>query len=226
MEVNQADGFFSQTLSNIRQRNKHANCFYVEVPTQRWGAQGLFCITPDLSTFGKGMANGFPLSAVVGRRDVMMEMEEIFFSETFGGELLFLAAEKTVLNLHLNHNISGRLGEIGGNLKLETEKSINYHGLNDVINFSGHDSWVFINWTETKDYSVSQLKTYFMQEMFSHGVLILNTHNVTTAISEKEISKISDAYHFTLDMLNKNLREASLEQNLRVKPTQQLFRVR
>lgn len=45
------------------------------------GAQELFGITPDLSTFGKGMANGFPLSAVVGRRDVMLEMEEVFSQE-------------------------------------------------------------------------------------------------------------------------------------------------
>ena len=43
------------------------------------GAQELFNVTPDLSTFGKGIANGFPLSAIVGRRDVMMEMEEVFF---------------------------------------------------------------------------------------------------------------------------------------------------
>ena len=61
------------------------------------GAQELFGITPDLSTFGKGMANGFPLSALAGSRDVMLEMEEIFFSGTFGGELLSLAAAKVVL---------------------------------------------------------------------------------------------------------------------------------
>ena len=62
------------------------------------GAQELFGVTPDLSTFGKGMANGFPLSAVVGRRDIMMEMEQIFFSGTFGGELLSLASAKYTLS--------------------------------------------------------------------------------------------------------------------------------
>ncbi len=47
----------------------------------RGGAQDLFGVVPDLSTFGKGLANGFPLSAVGGRREIMMEMEEIFFLE-------------------------------------------------------------------------------------------------------------------------------------------------
>ena len=41
---------------------------------------------PDLATFGKGLANGYPLSAVAGRAEVMHLMEEIFFSFTFGGK--------------------------------------------------------------------------------------------------------------------------------------------
>ena len=61
------------------------------------GAQALFGVTPDLATFGKGLANGYPLSAVAGRRDVMKLMEEIFFSFTFGGEALSLAAAKATL---------------------------------------------------------------------------------------------------------------------------------
>ena len=50
------------------------------------GAQQLFGVTPDLATFGKGMANGYPISAVVGRKDIMMLMQDIFFSGTFAGE--------------------------------------------------------------------------------------------------------------------------------------------
>lgn len=47
-------------------------------------SSGFFGVTPDLATFGKGMANGFPLSAVVGKADIMDMMEDIFFSGTFG----------------------------------------------------------------------------------------------------------------------------------------------
>lgn len=42
------------------------------------GAQQLFNVTPDLATFGKGIGNGFPLSAVMGRKDIMVLMEDIF----------------------------------------------------------------------------------------------------------------------------------------------------
>src|SRR2546426_4552885 len=52
------------------------------------GAQEYFGVTPDLATFGKGMANGYPLAAVAGRAEFMHLMEEVFFSFTFGGETL------------------------------------------------------------------------------------------------------------------------------------------
>jgi glutamate-1-semialdehyde aminotransferase len=77
------------------------------------GAQELFGVIPDLATFGKGLANGMPLSAVLGRRDIMLKMEDIFFSGTFGGETLSLAAAKVVLKKIKNDNIVERLSRIG-----------------------------------------------------------------------------------------------------------------
>ena len=49
------------------------------------GAQEYFGVAPDLTCLGKAMANGYPLSAVVGRREIMELFDEIFFSFTFGG---------------------------------------------------------------------------------------------------------------------------------------------
>jgi glutamate-1-semialdehyde 2,1-aminomutase len=46
------------------------------------GAQELFGVTPDLAAFGKALANGFPLSAIAGRRDILELMPSIFFSFT------------------------------------------------------------------------------------------------------------------------------------------------
>ena len=56
------------------------------------GAQEYFGVTPDLACFGKGMANGYPLSAIVGRAEIMSNFTEVFFSFTHGGEALSLAA--------------------------------------------------------------------------------------------------------------------------------------
>lgn len=190
------------------------------------GAQELFGITPDLSTFGKGMANGFPLSALVGRRAVMMEMEEIFFSGTFGGELLSLAAAKVVLQRHLSEDLCGKLRSTGQDLSDQTERAISESGLEEVLKISGHSSWRFLNWSPTEKYSVDEIKTFFMQEVFKRGLLVLSTHNVTLAHTPKVINKISDIYREVFRELNRVIESHVLRGELTVEPLKPLFKVR
>ena len=190
------------------------------------GAQELFGVTPDLSTFGKGLANGFPLSAVVGRRDVMLEMEEVFFSGTFGGELLSLAAAKEVLQRHLSEDICGRLKDTGQKLSSRTEEAISKNGLEGILKISGHPTWRFLNWNATREYSVDQIKTYFMQEVFKRNLLVLSTHNVSLAHKPRIVSKISDVYQEVFYELSQALTKKNLEKELRVDPLKPLFKIR
>jgi glutamate-1-semialdehyde 2,1-aminomutase len=190
------------------------------------GAQELFNVIPDLSTFGKGLANGFPLSAVVGKRQIMKEMEEIFFSGTFGGELLSLAAAKVVLERHKKYDISSSLAEKGENLKQAVEDIIRENNLHHILTLSGHPTWVFLNWVPTDKYSVNELKTFFMQEMFERGVLILNTHTVSLAFGKKELQIVLRAYSETLRNLAEAISSQTLSEKLLVEPLTPLFKVR
>ena len=190
------------------------------------GAQELFGITPDLSTFGKGIANGFPLSAVVGRRDVMIEMEEIFFSGTFGGELLSLAAAKNVLQRHLESDITGELDRKGAMINSVINKSITDCGLSQVVELSGHNSWTFVNWRDSEIYSSAQIKTYFMQQMFANGILVLNTHNLTTALTGSHLKTIQNVYRMIFEDLKFHINNGSLIENLKVSPNPPLFVLR
>jgi glutamate-1-semialdehyde 2,1-aminomutase len=190
------------------------------------GAQELFNVIPDLSTFGKGLANGFPLSAVVGKRQIMKEMEEIFFSGTFGGELLSLAAAKVVLERHKKYDISSSLAEKGENLKRAVEDLIRENNLQHILTLSGHPTWVFLNWTPTDKYSINELKTFFMQEMFQRGVLILNTHTVSLAFGAKELRIVLKAYSETLRNLAEAITSQTLNEKLLVEPLAPLFKVR
>ncbi len=192
----------------------------------RGGAQELFGITPDLSTFGKGMANGFPLSAVVGRREVMMEMEEIFFSGTFGGELLSLAAAKSVLTRQLAGGVCESLVENGEQLADKTELALTRNGLNEILTLSGHPTWKFLNWKATEEYSVNEIKTYFMQVAFRKGLLVLSTHNVTTATNSQVIKKIEGIYNEVFAELARVINDNSLKEKLKVAPLMPLFTVR
>ena len=190
------------------------------------GAQQLFNVTPDLSTFGKGIANGFPLSAVVGKKEIMLEMENVFLSGTFGGEMLSLAAAKYVLNKHLNENICGDLKNKGELLEMKVNEAINQNNLNDVVSLSGHPTWKFINWQATEEYSQAELKTYFLQEVFQEGVLVLNSHNISQAHTDKIINRISNSYFRVFEKINKVLKKGILREELKVEPLVPLFKVR
>lgn len=192
----------------------------------RGGAQEYFNVIPDLSTFGKGVANGFPLSVVTGKREIMMEMEEIFFSGTFGGELLSLAAAKVVLEKHAKKNITGKLDQKGKYLADQVNQIIKEKNLEEVLNLSGHPSWIFLNWKEANGYSVDEIKTFFMQEMFAHGILILNTHNISISMSKRDLNKIVSAYDKTLEFLSRALSDRNLREQLKVEPIRPLFKIR
>ena len=192
----------------------------------RGGAQELFGVTPDLSTFGKGLANGFPLSAVTGKREIMKEMEEIFFSGTFGGELLSLTAAKVVLQRHTGNEIVPKLTSIGNRLSDEVNSIITSTNLTEILKLSGHPTWRFLNWVGSNQIPESVLKTYFLQEMLEHGILILNSHNVSLSISEKDIKSIANAYSKTLLRMSKLISTGDLERALKVPPLTPLFKVR
>jgi len=190
------------------------------------GAQELFGVTPDLSTFGKGMANGYPISAVVGRKDVMMEMEEIFFSGTFGGELLSLAAAKHVIGRHKNENVARELEIIGGELEVLTNRAIREAGIGELLSLSGHPTWTFLNWRSTSEFSVEEIKTFFMQLIFQRGLLVLGTHNVTLAHNQKIVKKISEIYFEVFEIIKNRIEKGTLRSELKVEPLKPLFKVR
>jgi glutamate-1-semialdehyde 2,1-aminomutase len=190
------------------------------------GAQELFGVIPDLSTLGKGLANGFPLSAVVGKSEIMQEMTEIFFSGTFGGELLSLAAANEVLSMHQNDEVVPILDQAGDSLAMITQECIEEHDLKSVLELSGHNTWKFLNWKDYEDASALEIKTYFMQECFKEGILVLGTHNVTTAHNSKVIKKIGSSYSKIFSKIRRELNRKSLKNNLEVKPLAPLFKVR
>lgn len=190
------------------------------------GAQEIFQVSPHLSTFGKGIANGYPLSAVCGKREIMQEMENIFFSGTFGGELLSLAAANTVLSMHQHDEISPRLNQIGAELASKLEELISETGMSDLMEIKGHPTWKFIVWKEGRGFKAPELKTFFMQEVFRKGLLVLSTHNVTLAHTEHIRKKIILIYENVLSIMSQDILSGELIRKLEAKPLEPLFKVR
>lgn len=171
----------------------------------RGGAQEFFGVTPDLATFGKGIANGYPLSAVVGRAELIDVLETAFVSGTFGGELLSLTAAKVVLERIKTTDVISDLSRIGRDLASRVETEILAAGLDGILSLEGHDAWKFLVWNpETPN--LDAMRYLFMQEMSRNGVLMIATHNVTAAHDEADLRQTVSAYHDTLAVLKEAFR--------------------
>ena len=80
------------------------------------GYQAVCGVTPDLATFGKAIANGYPLAAVVGRAAVMDAARTAWISSTLASEATALAAAHAVLDRHAREDVSGALARTGARL--------------------------------------------------------------------------------------------------------------
>ena len=191
------------------------------------GAQELFGVTPDLACFGKGLANGFPLSAVAGRRDVMAEFEEVFFSFTMGGETLSLAAAKAALDKLAHEDVTGTVARRGTQLIEGVRSRIDEHGCAEFLDISGHPSWSFLLIKDQPNASQWEIKTLYLQEVIARGILTTGTHNMSYAHSEDDVRRLLDVDDEVFPMLRDALRSSSgVRDYLRCEPLQPLFKIR
>jgi len=174
----------------------------------RWaleGAASCFGVKPDLMTFGKGMANGFAVAAVVGRREVMRvgsidkpgEERTFLLSTTHGGEMSGLGAFIETVKIYQEESVCNHLWDYGTKLRIETNRISKALGLENYFQMVGPG--VLLNY-ETRDQGGSislGFRTLFSQEMIRNGVL-MPWVNASLAHGSKELEKTSDAMYKSL----------------------------
>ena len=96
------------------------------------GYQELSGVKPDLAVFGKALANGFPLAAVVGQRDLMVAARRTWISSTLAGETVGLAAANAVLDIYENNDVCGALATTGQAMRAGVSAAIEASGIEDV----------------------------------------------------------------------------------------------
>ncbi|MCC7250954.1 aminotransferase class III-fold pyridoxal phosphate-dependent enzyme [Hyphomicrobium sp.] len=190
------------------------------------GAQELFGVTPDLTTLGKGLANGFPLSAVCGRADLMMEMEEVFFSFTMGGETISLAAASAALDKVKRQPVVLTMRRHGEALKAGLQVLVDKHDAGDFCRLAGDPTWSFFLFSDAPTASAFELKTLMLQEFFARGVLTLGTHNMSYSHSEDDVARVLTVYDDVLPLLRRAAHDGALRKLLECEPLVPLFKVR
>jgi len=220
---------FLQGLEELVHRNGALLVFDEVITGFRWsigGAQARYGVTPDLACFGKAMGNGMPISAIVGRADIMRLMEDIFYSGTFGGEALSLAASIATIDKIEREKVTDRLWEVGGFLMAQARARIAEAELSDVIGLVGAAPWAILTFKDHAKGSKEAIKTLFLREMIAAGVLINSSHNVSFAHRPVDIGRVLAAYDHALAVVRDMLRSGDIERCLGNQVIRPIFSVR
>lgn len=190
------------------------------------GAQRRFDVTPDLACFGKAMGNGFPISCVVGKADVMKVFEDIFFSFTFGGEVASMAAAMKVLDVLENTDALARMDANGMTLQEGLNTLAKEAGLQDRIKCIGYPFWSLIKFLDADGKDSLLVRSLFTQECVKRGVLLLATHNMTAAHDPVAIEQTLRVYAEVCKTLSQWLSDQGPERYLEGEMIQPVFKVR
>jgi glutamate-1-semialdehyde 2,1-aminomutase len=150
------------------------------------GVQQYFGVNPDLAVFSKGMANGMPLSAYVGSKEVMAACDRggAVISSTFGGETLSLAASKATLAVYKEQDVVGHLWRQGVKL---------WGGLNAIFSKSGiplelKGFWPCPTFT-LRDGGNAGVRESFFRAAYRNGVSLYNVSYVNFSHKDEDIAE-------------------------------------
>jgi len=175
------DGFL-QKVQQLCQSNGALLVLDEMITGFRWHLQGAcryYDVEPDLVTYGKGMANGFSVAAIGGRREIMElggivgPQERVFLlSTTHGAEMCGLGAFVETVKVYQELDVIGSIWRTGSKLMEGMNEIASGLGISDHFSFVGVPcSPNFITRDATGDVSLA-FRTLFVQEMVKHGVLM------------------------------------------------------
>lgn len=190
------------------------------------GAQKVFGVTPDLACFGKAMGNGYPISCIAGRADVMQIFADIFVSFTFGGEVASMAAAMAVLDILEQTDALVRLEAQGRRLQDGFNALAQEAGLHPRFECVGRPQWSLMKFRNTQGQDSLLERSLFQQETVKRGILHLVTHNMTAAHDDAAVDETLAAYAAVFKTLAAWLSDANPARFLEGPMIEPVFRVR
>lgn len=187
------------------------------------GAYGAFGIAPDLACFGKALGNGVPISAIVGAAEIMDVMDEVFFSFTFGGDMLGIAAAHAVLDVLEKEPVLRQVEAIGQQLMDGIAELIKTHRLVDCVGLAGYPARHFLTF---KRGGVDDLlvKSVFQQQAIQGGILAAGWHAPSLAHTDVDVAETLSVYDKVFADLVIWIAADTLAENLRGNPVKPVFR--
>jgi glutamate-1-semialdehyde 2,1-aminomutase len=226
-----APGYLKQAKELCEQRG--ALLVFDEMITGfRWhlgGAQKFHGVVPHLSTFGKAMGNGFAISALMGKREIMRlggldhDQARVFLlSTTHGAEAHALAASLATIGIYRERNVVEFLWRQGERLQGLVNQSILENRLQDFFTLMGRPCNLVFSTCDKHGNRSQAFRTLFLQELIRRGV-IAPSFVVSLSHSDADIDRTAEAVHEALVIYRKALDEG-IEEYLQGRPVKPVNR--
>jgi glutamate-1-semialdehyde 2,1-aminomutase len=201
---------FLETVKRVAEE-KNAVIIFDEI-TSGWrmcpgGVYRLYDFTPDIVVYGKAMGNGFAISAVVGKQEVMDSAQDTFISSTFWTESVGFSAAIATIDKFIQNDVHKHLIDMGEFIKNEWESCFKKLDLNITVT-------EFLPLVTFKpDYGKlnDKILTYFTQEMLKEGYLASNSIYISYAHKTKPVLKYLIYFRRVMKEISQAIKEGNLD---------------
>jgi glutamate-1-semialdehyde 2,1-aminomutase len=223
---------YLQGVRELTRRHGSVLVFDEMITGFRWasgGAQAVYGVTPDLSTFGKGMANGFSVSALAGRRELMelgglpKARERVFLlSTTHGAQTHELAAAMATLRVYRDQPVVETLHARGARLRAGVDAAARRHGLSGKVGVVSRDCNLLFFTRDAAGQPSQPFRTLFMQELVRARVLA-PSFVVSYSHGEDDIDRTIEAVDAALAVYRRAI-DGDVSEHLVGPPVKPVFR--
>ena len=217
--VEPAPGFL-EGLRSVTQQDGAVLIFDEMITGMRWsrhGAQAVYGVTPDLSTWGKALGNGFAVSALAGRRELMevgglnTDASRVFLlSTTHGAETTGLAAYLAVSAAYAERDVVAEMETQGNKLRSGLEQVANEAGMSKYVSFPGRPSCLVYVTKDPQGQPSQAYRTLFIQELLRRGVLG-QSFVISAAHTDADINQTIEAAAESLEVYARAIEAGTTE---------------
>jgi glutamate-1-semialdehyde 2,1-aminomutase len=186
------------------------------------GAQELVGVTPDMAVYAKSISNGYPMGAVVGRRDVMEAATPMFISSTYWSDTIGLRAALTTLREVRRRDVPKIVREIGTRLQTEITAAASDVGL--AVRCNGLAFHPHLSFDVDDSQQRSQLTTLFIQEMAKRGCHGFTSFYLNAAQTSADIDQTVAAARESFEIMAQGLEQDILTDLLECQTQVESFR--
>ena len=177
------------------------------------GASELYGVTPDLASFGKGMGNGYAISAVAGRKDLLKQIEDgVFVSTTFGGDSISMAASLATIKILERPGFYKNINEIGRQQLDGLVKLVEKYDLKDILSVTGLPEHAGLSFEGHGNLSYLDIQSVYSQTMIQNGILIFALYNLNASHTEAEAAKYLEATDKAFALIREAVDKDSVEE--------------